>query len=126
MNNMKGHYFWSSQADSATYEELLDEANDKVSLGLLKLTGDIDPVIQNVLNHIQLFNQTARTPPEATITQAMANLESLQIKIISKAAGMNNHPNTLKTLAKAFFEALAIPVLLYNYCTSTKPSQIML
>ena len=94
-----------AKAESSTCEELLGEANDKVSLGLLKLTSDIGPVIQNVLNHIQIFNQTARTSPEATITQAMANLDGLQIKIISKAAGMNNHPNTLKTLAKAFFEA---------------------
>ena len=109
-----------------TYEELLDEATDKVSLGMMKLARDLDPVIKNVLNHIQLFNQTISTSPEATITQAMENLDSVQIQIISKTASMNNHPNTVKTLAKAFFEALAIPVLLYRYCTSTKPSPIML
>ena len=102
----------SSQAESSTNskDELLDGATDKVSLGLMKLTRDTDPVIHNVLTHIQIFNQTASTSPESTITQAMANLDGSQIKIINKAAGMNNHPNTVKTLAKAFFEALDIPV----------------
>ena len=117
----------SSQAEPSTNkDELLDEANDKVSLGLMKLTRDTDPVIQNVLTHIQIFNQSVSNSPETTISQAMANLDGSQIKIINKAAGMNNHPNTVKTLAKAFFEALDNPALLYNCCTSTKPSRIML
>ena len=112
----------SSQASaSPTSEELPGDANDKVSVGLIQITRDTDPVIQNVLTHIQIFNQSVSTSPETTITQAMANLDGSQIKIINKAAGMNNHPNTVKTLAKAFFEAMDIPVLLYNFCTSTKP-----
>ena len=108
-----------------TSEELLDEASDKVSVGLPLLARDTDPVIQNVLNHLQLFSQTSNTSPESTITQAMANLGVSQM-ILSKAAGMNNHPNTVKTLAKVVFEALDIPVPLYNYCTYTKPCQTML
>ena len=118
----------SSQAESSTNskEELLDEAADKVSLGLLKLTGGSDHVIQNVLNHLQISNQTISTSPESTITQAMSNLGVSQMKLISKTAGMNNHPNTVKTLAKVFFEALAIPVFLYTDCTYTKLCQTML
>ena len=92
----------------------------------IKLLFGTDPVIMNVMTHIQIFNQSVSNSPETTITQAMANLDGSQIKIINKAAGMNNHPNTVKTLAKAFFEALAIPVFLYTDCTSTKPSRIML
>ena len=112
----------SSQAESsANKDELLDDATDKVSIGLMKLTRDTDPVIMNVMTRIQIFNQSVSNSPETTITQAMANLDGSQIKIINKAAGMNNHPNTVKTLAKAFFEAMDIPVLLYNFCTSTKP-----
>ena len=99
---------------SPTSEELLDEANDKVSIGMLKLSRDNDPLIVNVLNHLQLLSQSASISPETTITQAMANLGVSQMKIISKCAGMNNHPNTVKTLAKVFFEALSIPVLVYN------------
>ena len=111
---------------SPSIDELFELANDKVSLGLLKITSDRDPVIQNVLNHIHLFNQSIKTSPESTITISMANLGVSQMKTINKAAGMNNHPNSVKTLAKAFFEALAIPVFLYTDCTSTKPSRIML
>ena len=103
---------------SPTFEELLDEANDKASVGLIQLTRDAGPVIQKVLNHFQLFNQTISTSPESTITQAMSNLGFSQMKLLSKTAGMNNHPNTVKTLTKVFFEALDIPVLLYNYCTT--------
>ena len=110
-----GYYIVSSQAESSTSskDELLDEATDKVALGLMKLPGDTGPVIQNVLAHIQIYNQTASTSPESTIIQAMANLEGSKIKIINKAAGMNNHLNTVKTLAKAFFEALDSPVLVH-------------
>ena len=96
-----------------TSEELLDEVQDKVSIGMLKLSRDNDPLIVNVLNHLQLFGQSAITSPEDTITQAMANLGVSQMKTISKFAGMNNHPNTVKVLARVFFEALDIPVLLY-------------
>ena len=111
---------------SPSIDELFESANDKVSLGLLMIANDRDPDIQNVLNHIHLFNQSIRTSPESTITISMANLGVSQMKTINKAAGMNNHPNSVKTLAKAFFEALAIPVFLYTGCTSTKPSRIML
>ena len=95
---------------SPSIDELFEMANDKVSLGLLRITSDRVPAIQNVLSHIQLFNQSTRTSPEATITISMANLGVSQMKTINRAAGMNNHPNSVKTLAKLFFEALAILV----------------
>ena len=81
------------------------EKQEDLRVGLLRLTGNDDPVITQTLAHVQTFTQAIQTNPDNIIKQTMEAMHIAQIMNIHRVASMGNHKTTLALLSKSIYEA---------------------